>query len=99
MNDLAYRALKKSLTGRDREIISLMSADLSNAEIAQRLHLAASTVKWYVKQIYSKLDAHDRDAAIEKIREFEASVRERELPFQADAPVPAATILLERHIL
>jgi tetratricopeptide (TPR) repeat protein len=41
-----------------------MVEGLTNVEIAVRLVLSAETVKWYVKQLYGKLDAHSRDEAI-----------------------------------
>lgn len=41
-----------------------MVEGLSNADIAVRLVLSAETVKWYIKQLYSKLEVHSRDEAI-----------------------------------
>ncbi len=53
------------LTTREREILRLMAADLTNAQIAERLVVTSETVRWYAKQIYSKLDAHSRDEALQ----------------------------------
>ncbi len=53
------------LTAREREILRLMAADLTNAQIAERLVVTSETVRWYAKQIYSKLDAHSRDEALQ----------------------------------
>ncbi len=53
-----------SLTPRERDILRLMAEDLSNAEIAERLVVSPHTVKWYVKEIYSKLGVHSRDEAL-----------------------------------
>lgn len=52
------------LTRREREILRLMAADLSNDEIAERLYVRVGTVRWYVKQIYGKLGVHNRDEAL-----------------------------------
>jgi predicted ATPase/serine/threonine protein kinase/tetratricopeptide (TPR) repeat protein len=54
------------LTGRELDILQCMMRGLDNAEIADVLVVASSTVKWYVKQIYSKLDAHSREEAVER---------------------------------
>lgn len=54
-----------ALTRREREILKLMANDLSNREIAEQLVVSNDTVKWYVKQIYEKLDVHSRDEAIQ----------------------------------
>lgn len=43
---------------------------MSNHEIAQKLHLSPETVKWYNKQIFSKLGVSSRTLAVAKAREF-----------------------------
>lgn len=58
------RQLPESLTGRERDILQAMVEGLTNPQIAERLVLSAGTVKWYVKQLYGKLDAHTREEAI-----------------------------------
>jgi LuxR family maltose regulon positive regulatory protein len=60
----APRALLDPLSPREQEILALLAAGLSNAEIAQRLVVAVSTVRWYTKQIYRKLDVHNRTQAV-----------------------------------
>ncbi|MBL8145204.1 MAG: protein kinase [Anaerolineae bacterium] len=54
------------LTERELDVLNLMAQGRDNADIADHLVLSAGTVKWYVKQIYSKLDAHSRDEAVER---------------------------------
>lgn len=58
--------LADALTERELEVLDLIVAGLSNMEIAERLFVTAGTVKWYAKQIYSKLDVHSRHQAIER---------------------------------
>lgn len=58
--------LPEPLTEREQEVLRWIVADLTNEQIAQRLVLSRSTVKWYVKQIYSKLDTHSRLQTIER---------------------------------
>ncbi|WP_182873302.1 response regulator [Microbispora sp. H10670] len=48
------------LTEREREVLALVGAALSNAEIARRLHLVEGTVKGYVSQILTRLGLRNR---------------------------------------
>jgi len=52
------------LSPREIEILSLISEGLSNREISKRLHLSFETVKWYNKQMFSKLGASSRTQAV-----------------------------------
>ncbi|MBK9125859.1 MAG: tetratricopeptide repeat protein [Chloroflexi bacterium] len=55
---------------REIEILQLMADGQSNREIADRLFIGVETVRWYAKQIYSKLDVPGRDEAADKAREL-----------------------------
>ena len=48
------------LTDREREVLALVGAGLSNAEIARRLHLVEGTVKSYLTSIFTRLDVRNR---------------------------------------
>jgi NarL family two-component system response regulator LiaR len=52
------------LTAREREVLALMVQGLSNREIAERLALTRSTVKFHVSNVLSKLDASSRGHAV-----------------------------------
>jgi DNA-binding NarL/FixJ family response regulator len=52
------------LTPREREVLSLIGAGLTNAEIAGHLVLGEGTVKTHVGHIFAKLDVRDRAAAV-----------------------------------
>jgi DNA-binding NarL/FixJ family response regulator len=56
------------LTTREREILDLLAAGLSNAVIGQRLSLAAKTVANNVSTIFTKLAVADRATAIIQAR-------------------------------
>ena len=57
--EFAARALDE-LTAREREVVGLVAAGLSNDDIARRLYVSQSTVKTHVARAMIKLAARDR---------------------------------------
>jgi predicted ATPase/DNA-binding CsgD family transcriptional regulator len=51
------------LTQREAEVLRLVAAGLSNAEIAERLVLSVNTIESHLRSIYSKLGVSRRSAA------------------------------------
>ena len=65
--DRAVRSAKKgpaplpaSLTAREREVLALVGAGLSNREIGDRLHMGVTTVKTHVTSLLAKTGAPNR---------------------------------------
>lgn len=52
------------LTPREREVLALVGAGLTNTEIAERLVLGEGTVKTHVGHVFAKLGLRDRAAAV-----------------------------------
>ena len=58
------KSMASDLTGREMEILALMVEGLPNTEIAGRLVVSHSTVKFHVSNILSKLGAASRTEAV-----------------------------------
>jgi DNA-binding NarL/FixJ family response regulator len=58
----------EKLSTREREILELIIAGLSNKEIASRLSVSILTLRWHLKQIYKKLHVHSRVEVVLKFR-------------------------------
>lgn len=52
------KSAKESLGRRERQVLSLLAEGLSSAQIAEQLHIAASTVDVHRRNIMRKLDLH-----------------------------------------
>jgi DNA-binding NarL/FixJ family response regulator len=69
--DREYHQLLENapLTAREREILALIVAGCSNAQIAERLYITIGTVKTHVRNILNKLSVDDRtQAAVRALR-------------------------------
>jgi len=63
-NKLKELPSTSQLTLREREILRLIAAGLSNQSIADRLFISANTVKTHISNIYKKISAENRVQAI-----------------------------------
>ncbi|MBX3083451.1 MAG: AAA family ATPase [Anaerolineae bacterium] len=63
-------SLIEPLSDRELEVLRLIAAGLSNAEIADRLFIAEGTVKRHINHIYGKLAVGSRTQAVARSREL-----------------------------
>jgi predicted ATPase/DNA-binding CsgD family transcriptional regulator len=91
VDSIMGQRMLEPLTERELEILRLISEGLSNREIAQKLVLALGTVKWYNKQVYSKLGVHSRTEAVARAREVGL--------FDAQPDVSARPAIVPQHNL
>lgn len=60
MNKNESITLYDEMTGREREIATLLAEGLTNRQIADKLYISEGTVKNYISSIYDKTGIHDR---------------------------------------
>ncbi len=97
MNDDTPDSPLDPLTGREYEILQLLAEGLSDQEVGERLFLSTGTIKWHLKNIYSKFGVHKRTAALARARAFglldaaiksqtpHPTIRKHNLPYQTTA--------------
>ena len=57
-------ALPDDLTPREAEVLKLVAAGMSNAEIAAALFVSNATVKTHINHIFAKIGVSDRAQAV-----------------------------------
>ena len=60
-----------ALSLRERDILDLVAKGLSNKQISRSLMVTTETVKWHLKNIFSKLDVSCRTQAVHQARKLE----------------------------
>ncbi|MGD2159016.1 MAG: LuxR C-terminal-related transcriptional regulator [Anaerolineales bacterium] len=89
----AEEAYAEDLTWREQEVLALLSERLTNREIADRLHLAESTVKGYVVKILSKLYVKNRRQAVERAKALGLLEDDRRITVRSPINLPAEPTL------
>jgi LuxR family maltose regulon positive regulatory protein len=67
---LPQSAMIEQLSDRELDVLRLIAAGLSNAEIAAQLVIATSTIKTHINNIYGKLNVRSRTQAVARAREL-----------------------------
>ena len=60
----------EELSPSELRVLRFMPTNLTRPEIAQELYVSINTVNTHIRNIYSKLGAHDRSSAVERAREL-----------------------------
>jgi LuxR family maltose regulon positive regulatory protein len=55
-----------ALTPKEREVLELLSRNLSNKEIALAMQVGEETIKWHLKNLFGKLDAGNRKQVVRR---------------------------------
>jgi LuxR family maltose regulon positive regulatory protein len=56
------------LTTKEREVLALLTQNLSNKEIALAMGISEQTIKWHVKNLFTKLGGANRKHAVARAR-------------------------------
>jgi LuxR family maltose regulon positive regulatory protein len=63
-------AMDYPLSERELEVLRLLTTHLSSTEISEELYLSVNTVRFHIKNIYSKLNVHRRTDAVQRAKEL-----------------------------
>ena len=67
-DDGQRRPTPRTLTPKERSILLLLARNYSNKEIAKSIAVSDETVKWHLKNLFSKLEAGSRKHAVTRAR-------------------------------
>ena len=70
-DDRHKSAMIEPLSERELEVLKLLGTELSGPEIADRLSVSLNTVRTHTKNIYGKLGANSRRAAVRRAEELD----------------------------
>tara|TARA_R110000787_G_scaffold201880_11_gene312662 strand:- start:2112 stop:4931 length:2820 start_codon:yes stop_codon:yes gene_type:complete len=63
--------LIEPLSKRERDVLTLIARGLSNEQAARALNIGSETVKWHLKNVYSKLGVSRRTLAVHRARQMD----------------------------
>jgi LuxR family maltose regulon positive regulatory protein len=64
-------SMVEPLSKRELEVLRLLKTHLSSTDIAEEFAISVNTVRTHIKSIYSKLNVHSRQDAVQKAQELE----------------------------
>jgi LuxR family maltose regulon positive regulatory protein len=59
------------LSAREKDVLNFLVQGMPNKRIATTMNVSIDTVKWHLKNLFSKLDVADRLQAVDKARKFD----------------------------
>ncbi|MES2258574.1 MAG: LuxR C-terminal-related transcriptional regulator [Pseudomonadota bacterium] len=66
--DLPAAPLPERLSAREKDVLQFLVQGMPNKRIATTMNVSIDTVKWHLKNLFSKLDVTDRLQAVDKAR-------------------------------
>ena len=64
------------LSPQQAEVALLLARGLTNADIAERMNVSLNTASYHVKQLFMKLDVHNRQEALRRLSEAQPACPE-----------------------
>jgi DNA-binding CsgD family transcriptional regulator len=55
------------LSAKQQAVCLALAQNRTHGEVAERLNISLNTVNYHVKEIYTKLDVHDRSGMVERL--------------------------------
>ncbi|MCW2855165.1 MAG: LuxR family transcriptional regulator [Marmoricola sp.] len=68
--DREMLARAEALSPSERRVLGYLPTNLTRHEIAQELHVSINTVNTHIRNVYAKLGAQDRSAAVQRARQL-----------------------------
>jgi LuxR family maltose regulon positive regulatory protein len=68
--DRALLPQPEELSPSELRVLRYLPTNMTRPEIARELYVSINTVNTHLRNIYSKLDAHDRSTAVQRAREL-----------------------------
>lgn len=68
---VAAEPADEGLTEREVEVLALLAEGRNSREVAEELVIAFNTARTHIRNIYSKLDVHNRVQAVDRARQFQ----------------------------
>ena len=62
--------IEEPLSDREIQVLHLLASPLTSAEIARELYISVNTIRFHIKNIYSKLGVHSRSEALIRGKEL-----------------------------
>ena len=69
--------MTEKLTSREAELLGYIDSGFSNQQIADRVDVSVATIKWHLRNLYTKLGVKNRSAAVARVSHPRARTRPR----------------------